>query len=130
MNSASNVVERHDGDTRQKANVQPRQIAVGARQLIELRLLPDPENSESEKAHRVHDESRHERGEPGEQLPLAVHGADLRHANVEHQERHRECEHPVAQSREPLKRAARDAVVDVLKGRLAGAGQFRAVGCN
>jgi hypothetical protein len=59
-----------------------------------------------------------------QQVALAVYGRDRRHANVQHQKRHREREYPIAQSREPLERAAGNAVVVVLERRLGGACQL------
>jgi len=47
-----------------------------------------------------------------------VHRRSRRHANVEHHERHRECERRIAQSGEPFERAAGNRVIEVLERRL------------
>ena len=76
----------------------PRKTTVGAGEVIELRLLTDPENAQHHETHHVHDKARGKRDWGAPQFALAVHGFHRRHAEVEYQERHRNCENPVTQS--------------------------------
>src|ERR1700693_3108977 len=115
MNSARSCVrEGHDRDRRQKPDSQPCKIAVRALQLIQLRLLRDPENSERQKAHRVHDEARQEPEQRMPELAFGVNRPDRRNTNVEHEQRHRKCKYAIAERAQALKSGACDSIVGIL----------------
>ena len=106
--------EGHDRNRREKPDVQPRKITGRARELIQLRLLSDPEDAKCQKAHRVHDKARQERDQRAPQLSLGMNGAHRRNMDVQHQQRHCEREYAIAQCRQTLERASGNPVVDRL----------------
>jgi len=54
--------------------VDPRQAAIGARQVIQLGLLSDPEDPQCQEAHHVHDEPWRQRHK-ARQSAFAVHAS-------------------------------------------------------
>ncbi len=94
----------------------PGEVAVGAREVVELRLLPGPEDAESEEAHQIHDEARCQPGDRAAQRGLAVNAAGVGNADVENEERHRDGEEPVAQRGKTFEALARDPVVERAHG--------------
>src|SRR5208283_3939816 len=48
--------KRHECNGEKEAEVQPSEVPVGAHQMIDLGLLPDPEEAQGDEAHQVHDE--------------------------------------------------------------------------
>lgn len=70
--------------------------------MVELRLLPDPENSQSNEAHQVHQEAWRESYQGVPQIELAVYRLHRGYAKVEHQQRHADREHSITQRRQPL----------------------------
>jgi hypothetical protein len=59
------------------------------------------------------------------QLILGVNGADRWHANVEHEQRHRKCKHPVAERGQTLEGSAGDLVVGRVMREHRGARALR-----
>jgi hypothetical protein len=106
--------------------VQPRKIPIRALEVIQLRLLSDPENAECQKAHRVHDEARQESEQLTPQLRLGEGRAGRRDMNIEHEQRHRKCKCAVAERGQALESSAGDPVVGCLVGERAARAPSRA----
>ena len=107
MKSAISVVENGISVT---ANRNARWIQVRLRSLrsnwLELRPLPDPEDTERQEAHQIDDQPRRQRRQHAQQLGLAAHHLAGGHPQIQHQQRHRNREQPVAERRQPLDAAA------------------------
>ena len=80
----------------------PDEIAVGAGEVVELSLLPDPENPVGHDAHEENDEARRERDENAAKVVLGVNGLGRWYAKVEDQQGHRHGEDTVAQGCEAV----------------------------
>jgi len=70
--------ERHDGGDRQEQKSDPGQVAVAARQMVELGLLPDPEDAEGGDAEQPDQEARPEVDKRADQIVFAVDGIERR----------------------------------------------------
>ena len=88
--------ERHHGHREKKHEVDPREVAVAAGQVSQLRPLSQPEDAERHEAHGV-DEDVGSEGSQG--VPELCIGADrlanLAHREAQHQEGHADREDPV-----------------------------------
>lgn len=89
----------------------PCKAAVGAGEVVELRLLADPENAESEEAHHVHDQWRSERDQRVQEVAFGVDRFRGGDAEVEDEQRHGHAEDAVAESGQALEALAGDLVV-------------------
>src|SRR6266568_1389844 len=103
----------------------PGEIAIASRELIELRLLADPENAQRQKTHEIGEQAWQnvnlDQSVPqnllGLKRPIRPHR--LLHLNciihrdvkVEHKQRHRHSEDSVAQGSKSLQTLASDTVV-------------------
>ena len=75
MNSASSAVEKGVMDTRKRnARCSQERLRSRARQMVELGLLAEPENSQRHKAHHVHQQPRRQCDQGAPQIVLAVNG--------------------------------------------------------
>src|SRR5919201_361799 len=90
----------------------PREIAIAAREAVELSLLAHPENAERQKTHEIGDEGRQELAQSDPQAELRVNPATRRYAQVQDEQCHRDGEEPVAQGCKSFHALARDNVVD------------------
>jgi hypothetical protein len=100
---------RHAG---KKGEIQPAQIAIRVLQMIEMRLLPDPENAEGHEAGEPRHDPRAESGEPPPKLSLRMDIDAFGNMNVEDQDSHGEGKNAVAQSGDPSDVLRGEAVVD------------------
>lgn len=66
--------------------------------MVELSLLPDPENSERQKAHHVNAQPRRQIPQREPEAVFRVNRFDGRRAQVQHQQRHGDGKYAVAQS--------------------------------
>jgi len=113
MNSARSCVENGEkGDAGKKGEMNPGKVAVGAREVVELRLLAVPENAEGEEAHEVHDQPRRESDERGGEPVLGMDGFARGDTQVKHQERHGEGEKAIAQSGKAIEVLVGDLVIE------------------
>ncbi len=103
--------ERHDGNRKQEQDVDPGKAAVGAGEVVELRLLANPENTKRDKAHQVRDELGSETAQSGAKFRATVNGFAGRNAQIKHQKRHGDGEDSVAQSGETLHALAGNGVI-------------------
>ena len=80
----------------------PDEIAVGAGEVVELSLLPDPENAVGHDAHEKDDEARRKGDEDTAKVVLGVNGFRRWHAKVEDKQGHRHGEDAVAEGCEAV----------------------------
>jgi hypothetical protein len=113
--------ERQDRDQGQKTNMNPGKVAIGTRQVVQLRLLGNPADPERQKAHRVHDKSRRKGKQRLPQLQFRVNRRDWRDADVEDQQGHRKGEHAIAQRIQALQSIPGDAVVNLFHNQSGAA---------
>jgi len=85
------------GHTAQERNVDPDKIAVRAGEVVELSLLPNPENAISHNAHEKNNEARRERNEDTAKVVLGVNGLGRGDAKVEYEQSHRHGKDAVTQ---------------------------------
>src|SRR5579872_2726279 len=90
----------------------PREIAVCAGKLVELRLLAHPENAIGHDAHQIHDEPRRERHQRVPQVVLGMNRFRRRNAQIEHQQRHGNGENSVTQRGETFDALSGNTVVE------------------
>ena len=89
----------------------PGEMAIAAAEMIELRLLSDPEDSERQKTHHIDEDVRRHRNHGMLEIALAVDRICRRRPQVEHEQRHGDRENAVAQGREALDALCSDAVI-------------------
>ena len=88
------------------------QVTVGALEMIELRLLADPENAERQEAQHIGEHAGrevHERAKQGRVIGNAMRFGDM---DLQHDERHGNGKEPVAQSCDALDAATRKGVIE------------------
>ena len=90
----------------------PGEIAIGAREVVELRLLADPENTEGHHAHQKDKQARSERGQDMPEIALGVNGFGGGDPEIEHQQGHGYGENPVAERAEAFDALSGNAVVE------------------
>src|SRR2546421_12330010 len=90
----------------------PREMAIAAREAVELRLLADPENAERQKTHEIGDEARQKLDQSAPQAELVCNRPTRRYAQVQDEQRHRNGEEPIAQGGQSFHTLARDKVVN------------------
>src|SRR6266699_6545881 len=102
----------------------PREIAIASREMVELRLLADPENTERQKTHDISEQARRKLDQSvpqnllGLNRPthpqrlLAVNHSTHRDVQVEHKQSHRDGEDPVTQSCQSFETLPRNPVVN------------------
>jgi hypothetical protein len=88
-------------------------VENGAFELVELRLLADPEYAKRHHAQHPGQEARRERHERVRQIRFGMNVADLGRVNVEHDQGHRDGEHAVAKRRYTPDVPRGDAIVSV-----------------
>ena len=103
--------KRHDGDGGQKQDMHPGKAALRALQIIQLRLLADPENAEREKTHQVHQQPRRNRNQAMPKIALAMDGFNRGRAQIKHKQRHGDGKDAVTQGGKPLHALAGDPIV-------------------
>ena len=86
-----------DGHATEEGDVDPDKIAVGAGKVIELSLLPDPEDSVGHDAHEENNEARGERNQDAAKVMLGVNRLSRGNAKVEDKQGHRHGKDAVAQ---------------------------------
>ncbi len=99
----------------------PGEMAIAARdEMVELRLLRDPEDAERQKTHQIGNKAEPKRSQLAPQHVLVVLVSRLddllnclsyRYMKVEHEQRHRDREDPVAEGCKSLYTLAGDKVV-------------------
>ena len=80
--------------------MEPTDVAVGARELIDLSLLSHPENAERHQAQQPGDDARRQRNEASPEFRLGMDIGFLGDVNLKHQHRHRKRENAIAQRRD------------------------------
>jgi len=112
MNSASKAVENGgQRDGAEKGNVNPGEIAVGAGELIELRLLADPEDANGHYAHQKEKQPGRECDQHVPQIALGVHRVVGGNAEIEHEQCHGHGEDAVAEGGQAFDALSGNAVV-------------------
>src|SRR5689334_9090058 len=95
----------------------PRQVAITPRKIVELGLLGDPVHTERQKTHEIGEYMRPKCDQSGPQMGIVANkcGSKTTHRNmkVEHEQSHCHGEDPVAQGRKSLQILACDAIVMV-----------------
>jgi hypothetical protein len=104
--------ERRERDGAEEGNVNPREVAVGAGELVELGLLAHPEDAIEHDAHQKYDETRREHDEGMPEVVLGMNGFAGGDAEVEHQQGHGYGEDAVAEGGETLDTFSCNAVVE------------------
>jgi hypothetical protein len=99
-------------DGAEEADVDPGEIAVGAGEVVELRLLPDPEDPVGHDAHQKDKQARGEREQQAAEIVLGVDGFGGGDAQVEDQQRHGDGEDAVAEGGDALHTLPCNAVVE------------------
>lgn len=103
--------ERHESDGKQECQVNPGKANIGTAQVIELRLLTHPENSQSKKTHEVDENLRREGKEFVAEFVLVVDQFGRGDTEVDGKKGHGHAENAVAQSGEAFDALAGNAVV-------------------
>src|SRR5262249_23666207 len=98
--------KRYKCDRQQEPDMDPGEMAIAAGdEMVELRLLRDPEDAERQKAHNIRNKAKPKRSQLAPQYVLMVLVSRLeyllnrfsrRHMKVEHEQRHRDREDAVA----------------------------------
>jgi len=117
MNSASSAVEKGVIETTKEGDVNPRQAAVGACEVVELGLLADPENSQGQETHHVYQQPRRQGHQSVPQFVLTVNCFSRRSAKIEHQQRHGHGKNAVTQGRQAFHTLAGNPVVGSAHGQ-------------
>ena len=124
--------ERCEGDGAEEGNVNPREVAVGAGELVELRLLADPEDAVRHDAHQKYDETGREHDQGMPEVMLGMNGFAGGDAEVKHEKGHGYGEDAVAEGSETLDIFSCNAVVERVHQResigLSGSEQNLAMG--
>ena len=89
----------------------PGEVAVCAREEVELRLLTHPKNAERHKGHRIGNETRQLSDEGCAQIAFSLDHARDRHVQVQDQQRHRKRKEAVAERRKTVQVLAREEVI-------------------
>lgn len=93
--------------------------------MIQLRLLPDPKNTERHEAHRVHDDLWGKGGQRTPKLVFAVNRLPSRQPEIESEQSHGHGKNTIAQSGQAFDTLARDPIVGASHGaRVYQAGRF------
>src|SRR5271166_6176715 len=79
--------------------------------MVELRLLPVPENAQGKKAHEIHQQLWAEVEQPVPQLMFGVNCLQSWQTQIEHQQSHGDGEYSIAQSRQPFPVLIGDLVI-------------------
>lgn len=103
--------EGNQRDDAEEGDVDPGEAAVGAFEMVELRLLSDPEDAEGEDAHGEHQQARGEREECVGEVAFAVDGFRGGDLEVEDEQGHGDGEDAVAEGGEAFGALSGDAVV-------------------
>ena len=90
-----------------------REVPVAGLQLTELRLLGDPEDSQSEKAHGVGHDVRQQLGKRPREVPLAGDSGCGRNDQPQDEQGHADRKDPVADPGQPVEAVAGDHVVEL-----------------
>ena len=98
-------------DGAEEADVDPGEIAVGAREVVELGLLADPEDAIGHDAHEEYEQARRERDQQAAKVVFRVNSFGGGDAEVEDQERHSDGEDAVAEGGDALHTLTCNAVV-------------------
>lgn len=80
----------------------PGEVSVGAGDVVELRLLADPENAVGHDAHQKNQNSRREHDQVLPEIALGVDSFGGRDPEIEHEQRHGYGEDAVAERGEAL----------------------------
>src|ERR1700689_1994171 len=91
--------------------MEPGQAALGALEMIQLRLLPNPENTEREEAHHVHEQTWCKGGHALQQIMFTVDRFAKRNVQIEHEQCHAYGKYSVTERGQPLNTLSSDAVV-------------------
>ena len=89
----------------------PREVAVGPLDLAQLRLLPDPEDAEREKAHHVRDDRWKQAHQLAPEVRLRLNPADRGDREAEDKQRHAHREDPVGDRAQAVEARAGELVV-------------------
>lgn len=95
----------------------PDEIAVGAGELVELRLLANPEDAQGHDTHQKNDQTRRKSGENVPQIALRVDAVVGGDAKIEHEQGHGEREDAFAESGQALDALAGNTVVEEVHPR-------------
>lgn len=103
--------ERQERYRGQERDMNPREIAVRAREVSELRFLANPEDAEGDEAHEIREQARREEEDGVPEIAFSVDGFGGGDAEVENEQSHRKGENSVAESGETLDASSRVAIV-------------------
>jgi hypothetical protein len=120
----------HEAKGAQESDVNPGEIAVGARKMIELRLPADREDAQGHHAHRENDQARRRREKQVPEIVLEVRRVAYRQVQIEHQERHGCGEDAITERSQALDTLSGNTIIErwhqkILAGR-ASVGKNRA----
>src|SRR3984893_18553536 len=94
--------KRCQRDGAEECNVNPREVAVGACELIELRLLADPEDAVGHHAHQEDKNARGEHNQDAPEIALGVNGFPGGDVKVKHKQGHGHRKDAIAEGGEAL----------------------------
>jgi hypothetical protein len=119
--------ERGERDGAEEGDVNPGEIAVGAGELVELRLLTDPEDTVGHYTHQKNDKTRRKGDEGAPEIVLGVNGFGGGDTEIEREQRHGHGENAVAESGEAFDALSGNTVVEGVHRKefsgLSGSGQ-------
>src|SRR5580704_2757880 len=103
--------ERHESNQKKKRQVNPGEVALGALEVVELRLLAHPKNAKSQKAHQINQELWREVGKRGTQIAFAANQLLRGHMKFQQKQSHGHAKDTIAQRREAFHALAGNGVV-------------------
>jgi len=104
--------KRCERDSAEEGDVNPGEIAVGAGEVIELRLLADPEDAVGHDAHQKDDEARGENDESLPEIALREDRVPRGDAEVEDEESHGHGKDAVAERGETFDALSGNTIVE------------------
>src|ERR1043165_2736879 len=91
--------------------MEPCQVSIRTPEMIKLRLLADPENSQSQKAHQINGQLRKERRHGMKQLAFGVNCLPCGRVQFQQKQSHGDRKNAVAQSRKAFRALSCNLVV-------------------
>src|SRR6185295_18968664 len=92
----------HHGDRREIHQVKPCEVAIGAVEMVEMRLLADPEYAERHEAEQICEKARPEAPDGRYQAGLGCDSFVSRDVDLHHDHRQRDREQTVAERSDSL----------------------------
>ena len=109
--------KRNEGHHAEEGDVNPGEASIGTFQIVELRLLSDPEDSQGEDAHGEHQQARSQRQKSPAEIVLSMDRFGKGDFEVEDEQGHRYGKDAVAERGDALDTLSGDLIVGGLHER-------------